>query len=275
MFFLDILKADFIKGFIRLTEDGFQKGWHERNGGNLSYRISIEEIDSVKENLKGNHQWTRIGVAVPELAGEYFLVTGSGKYMRNVILAPQDNIAIIKIDDQGLKYDVVWGLKNGGVPTSELSTHLANHSIKKQLSKGKNRVIYHAHTPNLMALTFVLPLEDKVFTRELWEMATENSIVFHQGIGVLPWMIAGSADIAEATASLMKKYDAVVWAYHGLFVAGNSLDEAFGLMDTIEKAAEIYSRVMSMGGKKHTITKENLLNLAESFSLKLPIEFLD
>ena len=47
---MDILKADFIKGFIRLTEDGFRKGWHERNGGNLSYRITIEEIAFMAEN---------------------------------------------------------------------------------------------------------------------------------------------------------------------------------------------------------------------------------
>ena len=36
---MDIKNATFMEGFKRLTADAFQKGWHERNGGNLSYRV--------------------------------------------------------------------------------------------------------------------------------------------------------------------------------------------------------------------------------------------
>lgn len=48
-----------------------------------------------------------------------------------------------------------------------------NHEVKKGVTN-----VYHAHTTNVIALTFVLPLEDKVFTRELWEMATECRLYF-------------------------------------------------------------------------------------------------
>ena len=41
------------------------------------------------------------------------------------------------------------------------------YEVKMIATGGKHRVIYHAHTTNIIALTFVLPLEDKVFTREL------------------------------------------------------------------------------------------------------------
>ena len=67
-------------------------------------------------------------------------------------------------------------------------------------TEGKHRVIYHAHTTNGIALTFVLPLTDEVFTRELWEMATECPVVFPQVIGVVPWMVPGGRDIAVATS---------------------------------------------------------------------------
>ena len=77
-----------------------------------------------------------------------------------------------------LIYRVRWGLVEGGRPTSELPTHLMNHEVKKKLTNGRHRVIYHAHTTNTIALTFVLPLDDKVFTRELWESATECPVVF-------------------------------------------------------------------------------------------------
>ena len=45
------LDAEFVKGFIRMANDGWEQGWHERNGGNLSYRVKPEEVESVKEDL--------------------------------------------------------------------------------------------------------------------------------------------------------------------------------------------------------------------------------
>ena len=80
---MKFLDAEFVKGFIRMANDGWEQGWHERNGGNLSYRVKPEEVEEVKENFEAR-EWNSIGTAVPNLAGEYFLVTGSGKYFRNV-----------------------------------------------------------------------------------------------------------------------------------------------------------------------------------------------
>lgn len=182
---MNVLDAGFMKGFIRMCNDGWEQGWHERNGGNLSYRIKDDEIMSVKENLCEDGEWMEIGTSVPELADEYFLVTGSGKFFRNVILSPEECTGIIRLDDKGERYQICWGLKGGAKPTSELPSHLMNHEVKKRVSRGKYRVIYHAHTANLIALTFVLPLESEIFTRELWEMATECPVVFPSGVGVV------------------------------------------------------------------------------------------
>ena len=272
---MKVTEAKFVEGFIRVTDDAFKKGWHERNGGNFSYRIKPEEIEAVKEQLAPATTWHPIGVDVPNLAGEYFLVTGSGKYMRNVILCPEDNIAIALIDEKGESYSIVWGLEHGGSPTSEFPTHLMNHSIKKDLTAGKHRVIYHSHPANIIALTFVLPLEDKAFTREMWEMATECPVIFPRGIGVVPWMVPGGKDIAIATSELMKKYDVVIWAHHGIFCSGEDFDLTFGLMDTVEKSAEICIKVLSMGGKKQTISSQNFRDLAKEFKIDLNEEFLD
>lgn len=79
-----------------------------------------------------------------------------------------------------------------------------NHEVKKKATNGLHRVIYHSHVPNVIALTFVLPLDDKVFTRELWEMMTECPVIFPDGIGVIPWMVPGGRDIAVESSKLMK-----------------------------------------------------------------------
>ncbi|MBP5198269.1 MAG: rhamnulose-1-phosphate aldolase [Lachnospiraceae bacterium] len=272
---MKVLDTGFAKGFIRMADDGWIKGWHERNGGNLSYRIKNTEIEAVEDDLCPG-EWHEIGTDVPGLAGEFFFVTGSGKFFRNVSIDPEDSLCIIEIDDSGKKYRIVWGLKNGGRPTSELPSHLMNHEVKKRVSGGKHRVIYHAHTTNIIALTFVLPLDDKVFTRELWEMATECPVVFPQGVGVVPWMVPGGKEIAVATSKLMEKYDLAIWAHHGTFASGEDFDLTFGLMHTAEKSAEILVKTLSMSPKKlQTITSDNFRDLAKAFNVSLSEEFLN
>lgn len=272
---MKVLESTYAKGFIRMANDGWLQGWHERNGGNLSYRIKPEEIEAVKEDLDTDREWTDIGTTVPDLAGEFFLITGTTKYFRNISVDPADSLGIIEIDSKGEKYRVRWGFVNGGRPTSELPSHLMNHEVKKKVTQGRHRVIYHAHTPNIIALTFVLPLKDEIFTRELWEMATECPVVFPDGIGVIPWMVPGGRDIAVATSELMKKYDVAIWAHHGMFCSGEDFDSTFGLMHTVEKAAEILVKVLSITLiKLQTITPDNFRELAEAFKLQLPEKFL-
>ena len=269
-----VLDAEFTQGFIRMANDGWEQGWHERNGGNLSYRMKPEEVDMVKEEFSAG-EWKEIGTTVPDLAGEFFMVTGSGKFFRNVIIRPAESFGIIEIDDKGENYRIMWGLEGGARPTSELPSHLMNHEVKKRVTGGKYRVIYHAHTTNTIALTFVLPLTDEAFTRELWEMATECPVVFPDGIGVVPWMVPGGREIAVETSKLMEKYDVAIWAHHGMFAAGEDFDLTFGLMHTVEKSAEILVKTLSMtGAKRQTITPDDFRHLAKDFKVTLPEKFL-
>lgn len=271
---MKVFEAEFVKGFIRMANDGYLMGWHERNGGNLSYRIKPEEVSSVKDYFHPQ-EWCDIGTKVADLSGEYFLVTGSGKYFRNIMDNPEDTLCIIEIDESGEKYRICYGLANGGKPTSELPSHLMNHEVKKRVSNGKHRVIYHAHTTNIIALTFVLDLDDKTFTHELWEMATECPVVFPEGVGVIPWMVPGGREIAVETAKKMEEYNLAIWAHHGMFASGEDFDLTFGLMHTAEKSAEILVKTLSMvSEKKQTITNDDFRKLAKDFGVELPEKFL-
>ena len=55
--------------------------------------------------------WQPIGTSVPGLAGEHFLVTGSGKYFRNIIVDPEACLAIIEVDGSGNNYRIRWDLQ--------------------------------------------------------------------------------------------------------------------------------------------------------------------
>ncbi len=271
---MGVLDAEFAKAFIKVCNDGFQQGWHERNGGNLSYRLKDEEVQQIRGEIRNDGEWIPIGTEVPELAQEFFMVTGSGKFMRNVILSPEDATAIIELNETGTEYRIVWGLVNGGRPTSELPSHLMNLEVLKRRDRNI-RVVYHCHPTNVIALTYVLPLNGTIFTRELWEMATECPIVFPEGIGIVPWMVPGGKEIAVATSEIMKTQDAAVWAHHGMFVCGTDFDTAFGLMHTIEKAAEILVKVMSITDRKRqTIEPGDFRALNEPFHVQINERFL-
>ncbi len=273
---MSILELDVMQAYIRMCNDGWLQGWHERNGGNLTYRTTEEEAAQCRPFFKKEPgPWVELGVQADNLKGEYFIATGSGKYLRNVILAPQDNLCICEINAAGDSYRIVWGLEKGGRPTSEFPSHFLNHSVRKAATDGACRVIYHAHPANIIAMTYLLPLTARDFTRALWQSATECPVVFPGGVGVVPWMVPGGADIALATSKLMREYDAAVWAHHGLFVSGPDFDTAFGLMHTIEKAAEIYMKVVSSGKPVlQTIRDEDLQAIADEFSVKLNQAFL-
>ena len=87
---------------------------------------------------------------------------------------------------------------------------------------------------------------------------------------------AGGADIALATSKLMQEFDAAVWAHHGLFVSGPDFDTAFGLMHTIEKAAQIWVLQKSTGlPELQTIQDDELRAIARDFKVQLREDFLD
>ena len=273
-------ELNFIKGFTRMCDDGWLQGWHERNGGNLTYRMTDEELEEARPFFDAEPRaWVQMGVKGENLAGQYFVTTGSGKYMRNVAGSPAENIGIVEINEAGDAFRIVWGLLNGARPTSEFESHYMNHCVTAARTDGANRVIYHAHTPGIIEMSFIVPLEDRAFTRVLWQMMTECVVVFPGGVGVVPWMVPGGPAIAEASSELMKTYDTIVWAHHGLFAAGPDFDTTFGLAHTVEKAAELYVAARAANGGSdaflNVISDQGLKDTCRDFNITINEAFVD
>ncbi|MBR2717133.1 MAG: rhamnulose-1-phosphate aldolase [Oscillospiraceae bacterium] len=260
-----------LRGFVRVCSDGWSLGWHERNGGNLTYRMTASDVEDLRGAFSFDRPWVPMGVRDGSLAGEHFIVTGSGKYMRNAADDPAGNLGVLEIGPEGDRYRIVWGLENGARPTSEFDSHYLCHAVRAAATGGKTRVMYHAHPANIVALTFVLPLTAAAFSRALWQSETECPMVFPNGVGVVEWMVPGGPEIAEATRQAMAQYDAVVWAHHGLFTSGPDFDSAFGLMHTIEKAAQIRVLALSagQGQLRQVIPDDGLRRVAEAYGHQL------
>ena len=238
-----------------------------QNGVNLTLRLDDADIALYHDNFHPQPRYIPLSQPMPLLANTPFIVTGSGKFFRNVQLDPAANLGVVKVDSDGAGYHILWGLTNEAVPTSELPAHFLSHCERIKATNGKDRVIMHCHATNLIALTYVLENDTAVFTRQLWEGSTECLVVFPDGVGILPWMVPGTDEIGQATAQEMQKHSLVLWPFHGVFGSGSTLDETFGLIDTAEKSAQVLVKVYSMGGMKQTISREELIALGKRFGV--------
>ena len=261
----DILNAPFLVEMVRTCTNMYAHGWDERNGGNIS--ALLDEAD-VSEYLDVNAVIRDIptGFEAPALDGKYFLVTGTGKYFKNVQYDPARNLGLVKLTDGGKTARLLWGFTDGGKFTSEFPAHMMSHAARLSVEPG-NRIVMHCHPANLLAMTYVHDLGSRAFTRTLWQMGTECIVVFPEGVNVLPWMLCGTNEIGEATAEEIKTARLVVWAQHGIYGAGKDLDETFGLIETAEKAAEVYMKIAHLP-LKTTITDDQMHQLEAHFGVK-------
>lgn len=266
----NILTAPWMVEMIRTVTNMYDHGWDERNGGNVSLLLEESQVNDYVDGVVLREIPT--GFSCPELDGKYFLVTGTGKYFKNVQYAPEINLGLVRLTDGGETAQLLWGFADGGKFTSEFPAHMMSHAARLKIDL-QNRVVMHCHPANLLAMTYVHMLDEKQFTRTLWQMCSERIVVFPDGVNVLPWMLCGTNEIGEATAKKMQDYRLVVWSMHGIYGAGKTMDEAFGLIETAEKAAQIYMLTAHLP-RINTITDNQLKLLAEAFKVDYRKEFL-
>ena len=268
----NILEAKFMVEAVRTLTNLYRLGWDERNGGNLSYLLYDEDIEGYLDTDKVIRE-IPMSFDASAIKGKVFLVTGTGKYFKNVQYDPAENLGIVRISDKGNVAELLWGFSDGGKFTSELPAHLMSHMVRLEIDPA-HRVVMHTHPTNTIAMSLVHDISPRAFTRTLWQMQTESIVVFPEGVAVLPWMVCGTNDIGVATAEQLRRQRLCVWTAHGIYGTGRTLDEAFGLIETVEKAAQLY--MLSAGlGIKNGITDDELRALAATFGLDYRREYLD
>lgn len=250
-----------IQSIMKTSQDMWQKGWAEANGGNISLRLEKEQVPICPPKS----DWIPLGCSLPELSKECFLVTGTGRYLRNIALFPWKNIGIIELDETASSYRILEGFEPTGKPTSELAAHLMTHASIKKAYNNRKRAVIHTHAPSLIALTYALTLDSALLSKLLWQCHVECIVGFPSGIEFIPWMMAGSKNIGEATATALARRPLAVWQFHGVFGTGRNLDDAFGLIDMAEKAASIFLLAKSSGCIQNAPTVEQLRSIAENF----------
>ena len=242
----------------------WQKGWAERNGGNLTLNIT-EYVDDQMRAMPAICEPKSIGVTLPYLKGCYFYCKGTNMRMRDLARRPMENGSIIRILEDCASYVII--ADNAVKPTSELPSHLAMHNYL--LGKGvPYKAALHTHPIELVAMshnrTF---LEKDVATNLLWSMIPETKAFCPRGLGIIPYELPGSVNLAEATIRELDDYDVVMWEKHGVFAVDVDIMSAFDQVDVLNKSALIYVAAKSMGFTPDGMTDEQMAEMTRAFNL--------
>jgi len=240
----------------------WQKGWAERNAGN----ISVSLADLKPSDLPDDFQpfFISLPETFPDVAGVSFIVSATNKRMRDLARQPMKNAIIIRITDDGNGYNIISHFgKTDLRPTSELYTHLAVHSMIAR-RQSPERVVMHSHITELAALTQLREFTDeKRLNRILWSMHPETRIFVPAGIGFVPYMLSGTVNAGKATVRALEDHQAAIWEKHGLFAIGGNLQETFDLADMLAKSASIYFLCRSAGQEPEGLTDSQMDELGK------------
>jgi len=238
----------------------WNKGWAERNAGNISVRLSDPPLTEREE--ENQPFFISLQQSFPDVAGKYFFVTGTNRRMRDLARQPLRNALIIRVTDNGSGFNIISHHgKTDMRPTSELSSHLAIHSMILR-RKSEHRVVMHTHATELIALTQIKELcNQERLNRIFWGMHPETKVFVPEGVGFVPYYLPGTAHIAEATVKVLEKHDVALWEKHGVFAIGKSPNETFDTIDILSKSASVYFMCRSAGAEPEGLTMSQIKEL--------------
>ena len=249
----------------------WQKGWAERNGGNIV--VNVTEQLSAFPLLRGAGGIKNplsipisIGTTLPHLKGCYFFCKGTNRRMRDLARWPMDNGSIIRITDDCAHYEII--ADKPVKPTSELPSHLSVHNYL--IAKGSPyKASLHTHPIELVAMTHHRPfLEKDVLTKILWSMIPETRAFCPKGLGIVPYLLPSSVELGEATIKTIDEgYDVVMWEKHGVFAVDNDIMSAFDQVDVLNKAVQIYMSARNMGFEPEGMSEGQMKELSDAFGL--------
>lgn len=242
----------------------WQNGWAERNGGNITVNIT-KYVDDEMRSLPALSEVKQIGVTLPHLKGCYFYCKGTGKRMRDLARCPMSNGSVIRILDDCASYVII--ADELVQPTSELPSHLTVHN--HLLEKGSPyTATVHTHPIELVAMSHKREfLKKDVLTNILWSMIPETKAFCPLGLGIIPYTLPGSVELADATLKELDDYDVVLWEKHGVFAQGLDVMDAFDQIDVLSKSAKIYINARCMGFEPEGTSQEQMKEMSVAFNL--------
>jgi rhamnulose-1-phosphate aldolase len=251
----------------RLSDIGAAEG----AAGNLSvcFRDSLN-IASCFPSM----QMIQLPVPAPDLAGATVIVTGSGRRLREISEAPTANLACIVVEPGG-RMGRLFTAPDARFQrvTSEFNSHLAVHHDQMRAKALRLHTVLHAQPVHLTYLSHLEDYHNEQFlNRRLLRWQPETILNFPEGVGVLPFLLPGSAQLTVETMLAMRAHRIVIWSRHGVMArADDSISHALDLIEYAETAAKYEYLNLATGDLSAGLSPEHLRAITEAWNVRQEI----
>ncbi|MCC6299086.1 MAG: class II aldolase/adducin family protein [Anaerolineales bacterium] len=206
----------------------------------------------------------------PELAGMALIVSGSGRRLRDIADAPLANLACVLVEQGGRNGKLLTSpQRQFQRVTSEFNSHLGVHADRMKGSGISLHAVLHAQPIYLTSLSHKRDYQDeKTLNRRLLRWQPETIANMPEGIGVIPFLMPGSAQLVVETKLSLREKRIVVWARHGVVArADETILHALDLIEYAETAAH-YETLHLLTGGEGGLSPEELLEIADFWKIK-------
>lgn len=211
---------------------------------------------------------------VPELAGATFLVTGSGRRLREIIVEPTAHIACIVVNGDGRtgRLHSSYQRRFEHV-TSEFNSHLAVHYDQICASDTNFHAVIHAQPVHLTYLSHISRYQDEQYLNlHLLRWQPETIINLPEGIGFIPFRLPGSAELMASNVAALRKNRIVVWAKHGVMARSDvSVKRAADRVEYAETAAKYEYLNLCAGEAGEGLSVDEIRAICENVQVKQTI----
>ena len=207
---------------------------------------------------------------VPELAGATFLVSGSGRRLREIIDEPTANVACIVVNEGGLTGRIYTSYhRRFEHVTSEFNSHLAVH-YSQILSSGTNfHAVIHAQPMHLTYLSHIPRYQDEQYLNtHLLRWQPETIINLPEGIGFIPFRLPGSPELMAGNIESLRTHRVVIWAKHGVMARSDvSVKRAADRVEYAETAAKYEYLNLGVHEIGEGLTVDEILTICKAFNV--------
>lgn len=240
----------------------------EGAAGNISIYLGWE-IDPRRKFPQA--ETIQLPIPLPELVNKSFLVTGSGRRLRDIIHDPAANLGFVTVNEGGLTGTLFTSPKRLFARlTSEFNSHLAVHK-DQILNTGTNfHAILHAQPLHLTYLSSIPAYGDETyFNQHILRWQPEIIVNLPRGLGILPFEIPGSTELMAKTVVSMRTHRVVVWSKHGVMARSDaSVKRASDRIEYAEAAAH-YEYLNLINGERATgLTAEEMQAICKAFDIQ-------
>ncbi len=212
--------------------------------------------------------------AAPELVGHGFLVTGSGRRLREIAQDPTANLGFLRVE-QGGRSGTLFTSPNRLFQqlTSEFNSHLAVHRDQIARSEQNFQAIVHAQPLHLVYLSHISRYQDMLyFNRHILRWLPESIINLPDGIGLLPFLLPGSAELMLGNVKTMREHRLVMWAKHGVMARSDvSVKRACDLIEYAETGARYEYLNLTNHGLADGLTSHEMRMICDAFNVEQSI----